>query len=187
MEKINLFDINNNRVQVYLVRFFKYNNDKYLIYTLNEQDLKGYIKLYLVKITQDFGRTLSYHISDEEEWKMTQELLKNILGEIKYNKPRTFEDLNSNIINGMKIEKARVFKFEKNLVDLLLESDQIVLGKNQNINPTENQLLTPSDNQTTYKKQLEEAEVEIARLNQIMGDLLAENIQYKTKYGDLNK
>ena len=52
MERITLIDSNNRKVRVYLVRFFKFNNDKYLIYTLNEKDEKNYIKLYLVKVME---------------------------------------------------------------------------------------------------------------------------------------
>lgn len=178
MEKINLFDINNKRVQVYLVRFFKYNNDKYLIYTLNEQDIKGYVKLYLVKVIQDFGRSMSYQISDNEEWKHTQTILKNILSELKYNKPRAFEDLNINLINGMRVEKTRVFKFEKKLVDLLSSSNPTnSLDSSKKEDTTDN---------TEWKNQYEVAQREIERLNSIMGDLLAENIRYKTKYGELD-
>ena len=45
MRQINLIDNNNNNVQVSLVRFFKYNNEQFLIYTLNEWDEKNYLKL----------------------------------------------------------------------------------------------------------------------------------------------
>lgn len=184
MEKINLFDINNKRVQVYLVRFFKYNNDKYLIYTLNEQDMKGYVKLYLVKVIQDFGRSMSYHISDNEEWKHTQAILKNILSELKYNKPRAFEDLNTNLINGMRVEKTRVFKFEKKLVDLLSSSNPTnSLEKGASLDSSKKEDATDI---TEWKNQYEVAQREIERLNSIMGDLLAENIRYKTKYGELD-
>lgn len=184
MEKINLFDINNKRVQVFLVRFFKYNNDKYLIYTLNEQDMKGYVKLYLVKVIQDFGRCMSYHISDNEEWKHTQVILKNILSELKYNKPRAFEDLNTNLINGMRVEKTRVFKFEKSLVDLLASSTSTT--SLEKIVTSDNLKTGEMASTTELKNQYEAAQKEIERLNSIMGDLLAENIRYKTKYGELD-
>lgn len=36
------------------------------------------------------------------------------------------------------------------------------------------------------ENQYEVAQREIERLNSIMGDLLAENIRYKTKYGELD-
>ena len=61
---------------------------------------------------EEFGRYLSYHISDDSEWRYTQTILKTILKEIKYNQERTFTDLNSETLNGMKIQKARIFKFE---------------------------------------------------------------------------
>ena len=114
MKKINLFDGNDRKVQVSLVRFFKFNNDMYFIYTLNEKDEKNYIKLYMVKVMEEFGLYLSYHISDDSEWQYTQTILKTILKEIqksiinKNNKINviTFKtgseiDINIFIINGL--------------------------------------------------------------------------------------
>ena len=46
---------------------------------LNEKDEKNYIKLYMVKVMEEFGRYLSYHISDDSEWQYTQTILKTIL------------------------------------------------------------------------------------------------------------
>lgn len=185
MKKINLFDMNNNKVQVYLVRFFKYRYDQYFIYTLNEQDVKGFVKLYLVKVVEEFDRLLSYHISDQEEWHNTQGILKTILGELKYNKEKTFEDLNPTLINGITIKKARVFKLEKKLVDLLSGSNQMIISTKQPVISQEReslQELNPEQLNQKYK----EAMKEINRLNEIMGDLLAENIRYKSKYGNLD-
>ena len=42
MKKINLFDSNDRKVQVSLVRFFKFNNDMYFIYTYCELYEKNY-------------------------------------------------------------------------------------------------------------------------------------------------
>ena len=50
MKKINLFDGNDRKVQVSLVRFFKFNNDMYFIYTLNEKD-ENSIRTFVVVIS----------------------------------------------------------------------------------------------------------------------------------------
>lgn len=187
MERITLIDSNNRKVRVYLVRFFKFNNDKYLIYTLNEKDEKNYIKLYLVKVMEEFGRYLSYHISEDEEWQYTQNILKTILKEIKYNQEKTFSDLDYNTINGMKIQKARIFKFDERLVTLLTSNtyDDNINSKSQ-VTEIDNSKNKDTSIITDYKKKYEEAEEEIERLNEIMGALLAENVRYKSKYGDID-
>lgn len=182
MKKINLFDVNERRLEVYLVRFFRYNNDKYFIYTLNEQDQQEYVKLYLVKVIEDFGRCISYHISDMEEWQNTQSLLKTMLSELKYNTERTFEDLDPNILNGIRIEKTRVFKFKKDLVDLLSGEDSMKVERKTMSTSISEQNMSFEE----CAKKLKDAEAEIDRLNQIMGELLAENIRYQTKYGKLD-
>ncbi len=186
MKKINLFDSNDRKVQVSLVRFFKFNNDMYFIYTLNEKDEKNYIKLYMVKVMEEFGRYLSYHISDDSEWRYTQTILKTILKEIKYNQERTFTDLNSETLNGMKIQKARIFKFEKDLVDLLTNEDKKPENNSQEKVPVSKpQPVNTNEVIVDYKKKYMEAEEEIERLNEIMASLLAENVMYKGKYGEI--
>lgn len=186
MKKINLFDSNDRKVQVSLVRFFKFNNDMYFIYTLNEKDEKNYIKLYMVKVMEEFGRYLSYHISDDSEWQYTQTILKTILKEIKYNQERTFTDLNSETLNGMKIQKARIFKFEKDLVDLLTNEDKKIENNSQEkVLVSKPQPINTNEVIVDYKKKYMEAEEEIERLNEIMASLLAENVMYKGKYGEI--
>ena len=186
MKKINLFDSNDRKVQVSLVRFFNFNNDMYFIYTLNEKDEKNYIKLYMVKVMEEFGRYLSYHISDDSEWRYTQTILKTILKEIKYNQERTFTDLNSETLNGMKIQKARIFKFEKDLVDLLTNEDKKPENNSQEKVPVSKpQPVNTNEVIVDYKKKYMEAEEEIERLNEIMASLLAENVMYKGKYGEI--
>ena len=186
MKKINLFDSNDRKVQVSLVRFFKFNNDMYFIYTLNEKDEKNYIKLYMVKVMEEFGRYLSYHISDDSEWRYTQTILKTILKEIKYNQERTFTDLNSETLNDMKIQKARIFKFEKDLVDLLTNEDKKIENNSQEkVLVSKPQPLNTNEVIVDYKKKYMEAEEEIERLNEIMASLLAENVMYKGKYGEI--
>ncbi len=186
MKKINLFDSNDRKVQVSLVRFFKFNNDMYFIYTLNEKDEKNYIKLYMVKVMEEFGRYLSYHISDDSEWRYTQTILKTILKEIKYNQERNFTDLNSETLNGMKIQKARIFKFEKDLVDLLTNEDKKIENNSQEeVLVSKPQPVNANEVIVDYKKKYMEAEEEIERLNEIMASLLAENVMYKGKYGEI--
>ena len=91
------------------------------------------------------------------------------------------------MINGMKIQKARIFKFDERLVTLLTSNtyDDNINSKSQ---VTEIDNLKNKDTSiiTDYKKKYEEAEEEIERLNEIMGALLAENVRYKSKYGDID-
>ena len=93
MNKMNIKDANNQMIEVFLVRYFKYKNTNYLIYTLNEVDEKGFIKLYLVKIMKQFNEWIAKTIKDDEEWKRMQLIVKNILKEIKSGNIESFNDL----------------------------------------------------------------------------------------------
>ena len=146
MNKISIKDVNNQIIDATLVRYFKYKNTNYLIYTFNDIDEKGFVKLYLVKIMKQFNEyknqqkqieemkksikklreygKLAYEwiaktIKDEEEWKRMQLIVKNILKEIKNDNIESFIDLNISDIQNIKIKEARYFKLDKKLMQML--------------------------------------------------------------------
>ena len=119
MNKISIKDVNNQIIDATLVRFFKYKNTNYLIYTFNDIDEKGFVKLYLVKIMKQFNEWIAKTIKDEEEWKRMQLIVKNILKEIKNDNIESFIDLNISDIQNIKIKEARYFKLDKKLMQML--------------------------------------------------------------------
>lgn len=207
MKKIFLIDNKNKKVEVFLIRFFEYNGNQYLIYTLNEQDEKDYVKLYMVKVMKEFGRSISYHINDDDEWNNIKPLLKKILKEIKNNSITSFKDLNPDVINNMKVVQARVFKFDRNLVELFSkeiepikkeQSVETIVPQNPTIKQDVEVVDTTSresavntfkekteDENIDYKKLYDETTQEIERLNKLLTDKIEENIQYKILYGEL--
>lgn len=119
MEKFTITNADNTRMNVELVRYFKFKNDCYLIYTLNEIDEKGYLKLYLVKIMEELGFPVMYNIKDDKEWSGMQAIVKKVLKEIKNNKRKFLEDLDYNSIQGIKIVDPRYFKLDQKLAEVL--------------------------------------------------------------------
>ena len=119
MNKISIKDVNNQIIDATLVRYFKYKNTNYLIYTFNDIDEKGFVKLYLVKIMKQFNEWIAKTIKDEEEWKRMQLIVKNILKEIKNDNIESFIDLNISDIQNIKIKEARYFKLDKKLMQML--------------------------------------------------------------------
>ena len=119
MNKISIKDVNNQIIDATLVRYFKYKNTNYLIYTFNDIDEKGFVKLYLVKIMKQFNEWIAKTIKDEDEWKRMQLIVKNILKEIKNDNIESFIDLNISDIQNIKIKEARYFKLDKKLMQML--------------------------------------------------------------------
>ena len=212
MNQINIKDMNNQIIEVFLVRYFKYKNTNYLVYTLNETDEKGFIKLYIVKIMKQFNEWISKTIKDEEEWKRMQLIVKNILKEIKDGTVESFVDLDISQINNIKIQEARYFKLDKNLKEMLTLNCEHVnieeikmdeLPKMEEIAPVkvemnEEQPIINQENievieesnyqveeKLDYKALYLELQKDNEELNEIMADMLIELGEYRTKYGKI--
>ena len=195
MNKISIKDVNNQIIDATLVRYFKYKNTNYLIYTFNDIDEKGFVKLYLVKIMKQFNEWIAKTIKDEEEWKRMQLIVKNILKEIKNDNIESFIDLNISDIQNIKIKEARYFKLDKKLMQMLSVDksteniDDIKLEQLPNmedIAPVKIKMNEEiSEKNIDYKALYMELKKDNDELNEIMSDMLLELAEYHTKYGKI--
>ena len=80
MEKLYVMDNRGMEKEAYKVRYINFENNNYFIYTLNEIDSEGYVKLYLKKINngEDTGLTAL-------EWEGIKASIPLIVKEIKNN------------------------------------------------------------------------------------------------------
>ena len=145
MEKITITSGDNSKMSVDLVRYFKFKNDYFLIYTMNEMDEKGYLKLYLVKIMEELGNPIAYTIKNDKEWTGMQNIIKKVLKEIKTNKKRNLVDLDYSGIQEIKIVNPRFFKLDSKLVDTLASNYQFAVENLNSIDinnaPVDNNLI----------------------------------------------
>lgn len=127
----SLFRDKSNQVfEADIVRYFKYENDYYLIYTLNEVDEKNYNILYLVEILEELGEIISVNIKDDEKWKGMQKIVKEVIKQLKNKSNKTFEDLEYNELENVKIVQPRFFKLDSKLANILatnylIDTDEI--------------------------------------------------------------
>ena len=141
MKKFTITNGDNSKLPVDLVRYFKFKNDCFLIYTIGEVDEKNYSKLYLVRIMEELGFPVVQTIKNEADWKNMQNVVKEVLKELKKNKKKTFEDLNYMEIDGIKVSDPRFFKLDSKLVEILasnyLENEDVSNQEQviQNIDP----------------------------------------------------
>ena len=200
MEKILIKNEDNQSIEVDLVRYFKYKNTNYLIYTKHEKDEKGYIKLYLVKIMKQFNEWIAKAIKDDSEWKKMQSIVQQILKELKSSKISSFQDLDVSGISNVKIKEARYFKLDEKLVKILtLDSaneatDSKLLENLPSMNELSPVQMEKSDNlkdseesETDYKKLYEELKKDNEELNETMADMLLELSEYRAKYGKIGE
>lgn len=116
METVNLLNANNEILKVEVIRYFNFNGNRYLLYSLNEVDENNYIKLYAVKIS-DFGLE-SVQIIDENEWNALVQQIKTIIKENKIGVAQV-NDLNYKELESLKVNDERAFRFPNQLVEFL--------------------------------------------------------------------
>lgn len=201
MIKILLTNNDNSDIEVDLIRYFKYKNDYFLIYTLGETDEKNYLKLYLVKIMEELGETISINIKDDNEWKSMQGLMKRVLKEIKSNKTKLLEDLPYEEIVGIKVVNPRFFKLDHELANTLssnyLENNQSTLeiipleiGSDiggLEMEEQEIKTISPIVEEIDYKTLYFAIKEEKEATDKLLDDLLDKLTEYKLKYGDLQE
>lgn len=113
----NMIVKNNNgeQLSINVVRYFRLNGIEYLIFSLNEIDDGGYVKLYISKVMGQMANT----IDDDVEWSMIKDTIKTIIKSNKENLPLPITDLSLKRINNLQITDQKVFKLNDSLLQLL--------------------------------------------------------------------
>ncbi len=119
MKKMMITNPDGTKMNVDLVRYFKFRNNCYLIYTIGEFDEKNYQKLYLMKVLEELGVPVIQNIKDETEWKGMQKIVKKVIKELKSKKMIETKDLDYSLIDGIKVSNPRFFKLDQKLVNIL--------------------------------------------------------------------
>lgn len=115
MYNVMLIDQNNANVTVEVIRFFKATTASYVIYSLNEKDESGFIKLYASKLE---GEKDLVKIESELEWNQVKDYIKVIVKEAKDGLV-TVSDLDYKKLNMMNMKSNRVFKLTIAVAEML--------------------------------------------------------------------
>ena len=111
MSKVYIMDNRGREKEATKVRYFKYNDNNYFVYTLNEIDEDGYIKLYIKKIINGEDREIK-----DSEWPNVKDIIQEVFREIKAGTRYSYEDLNINQINEIMESGAKIFRLRKDVV-----------------------------------------------------------------------
>lgn len=194
MERIYLRDIDDNQIEVEFIRYFHFKNTNYLIYTKNEQDEKGYIKLYPVKVMESLGEKIARSIKDETEWDNMQSIVKTVIKEIKDEKIESFIDLDQNEIINLKIIDSRFFKLDPKLVEILSSNIMLGIGRSVILSDSEENLYqenlneAPNENVITINDQVDNADLLLEDINNVVNEegKIANDTQRISNLEDLN-
>ncbi len=136
---------NGEPININVVRYFELNGFNYLIFSLNEVDDGGYVKLYISKIVNGVGNT----IIDDVEWNLVKDIIKDIIKRNKDSIPNGIHDLNETVLSNIVINDQKVFKLNDSLLQLL--------SANKNLTPINDNITveeTVSDNLSSLDKTL---------------------------------
>ena len=119
MESVSVIS-NNERLSAKKIRYINYGVSNYLIYTLDEKDSEGYVKLFVNKIVDG-----EEYIISEYEWNELKTVIPVIVKQIRANEITIFKDLNIREIKEINLDNARVFKLKKDIVDTIILEPEI--------------------------------------------------------------
>lgn len=146
MEKLVILNSENAETNVNVIRYFKYKNDYFLIFSYDEIDESGKQKLYIVQILDELGEKIARNINDLDEWNNIQKMIKETIKQIKKGNDDNIEKLDFCELSNIKIEEPREFKVDPKLVKILstnivddgLEGDNELMDKSQTSITNEN-------------------------------------------------
>ena len=167
-----LKNIDNEKLDVEVIRYFINNNNEYLIYSLNEIDDSGYTKLYASKIIG----TKACIITDDDEWNIIKQIIKEIVRNNRDGSELSVIDIDENNLDDVILQDTRVFKLQGNLVNLLSENKKVAKSENKEIveSSYEEELEDIEINyEEMYKNSLEKIE-ELVKQNESLTDKLAQ-------------
>lgn len=158
-----------------VLRYFKYEDNDYIIYSLNEVDELNYIKLYGVNISvNETGEMIATAI-DDSVWGSIVNLIKDMVKSKTESCEVDVQDLNVDSVVSVRLVSKRVFKIKEEMAKLLI-AEQI---------QTEN--LTSEENITTSRSDEENSELieETENDNQITSFTQENGLDYKEMYEEL--
>ena len=125
MDTIVLYNQNGQKFDVEVVRYFNKDNNKYLIFSLNEKDNNGYTQLYLTKVEEIDGQYVMSNVSDEKEWAKFRDTIQTIVNNNKAGIPNN-DILDYTKLNGSTVSEFRIFKLKEEVAKALSEKDKVV-------------------------------------------------------------
>ncbi len=123
MDTIVLYNQNGQKFDVDVIRYFKNDGKRYLIFSMDEIDGNGYIQLYVSRIEDFGGKYNMLNIIDDDEWDSFKKAIHVIVNNNRDGIPNN-TDLDFNPLDGTVINQFRIFKLKKDV------AEQLSLNKN---------------------------------------------------------
>ena len=153
-------NIDDQYVDLEVIRYFMNNDVEYLIYSLNEIDESGYTKLYASKIIG----SKACIITENDEWNLIKEIIKEIVRCNRDGSELNVIDLDESNLDDIILQDTRVFKLQGNLVNLLSENKKVP-------NPTIEEMLDEPDEEIIEENYEELYKLELEKNKELENQL----------------
>lgn len=118
-----------------VLKIFKYNDEIYMLYTLNEIDPSNYIKLYGVKLTMNPSTNqISASMIDDSVWGSIVSLIKEMVKPVQERTNNNFIDLDSRNLTSVDLISKRIFKINKDMAILIAKNSTLQQQTTNNSN-----------------------------------------------------
>ena len=160
MDKTEIFLENGIKKTVSCI-FYLYNSNYYFLFTENEKDENGYIKLYLAKVGKETvnsengpvetGNMIGIEIQTDNEWKEVQGSISKIVNSKKTKvEDPSIQYLPVNMLVNLKIVSKKTFRL---LSDIIEKDFGVSLNETESETQVENKLNMDELNETTEKNE----------------------------------
>lgn len=171
MEKVYIMDSHGRETVAYKVRYLNFNGNNYFVYTLDEIDTDGYVKLYLKKIVDNGEVEIS-----SNEWEAIKAAIPVIVKEIKNNDIKSFKDLSMKQINEVMDGYSKVFKLKKDIVELIT-FEETTIDEIPKFEVSDDEVVVKQEQENVQKQDapaistmpINQVDIRIAKLNEEIG------------------
>ena len=185
-----------------VLKLFKYNDEIYMLYTLNEIDPSNYIKLYGVKLTMNPSTNqISASMIDDSVWGSIVSLIKEMVKPVQERTNNNFIDLDSRNLTSVDLISKRIFKINKDMADLIVKNStlqqQITNNSNQPVQTVQSEqiintsnMVAPSmETQTNLNATSAQASTEQipSSQNNLNQNQVSQELDYKVLYEEQTK
>lgn len=185
-----------------VLKIFKYNDEIYMLYTLNEIDPSNYIKLYGVKLTMNPSTNqISASMIDDSVWGSIVSLIKEMVKPVQERTNNSFIDLDSRNLTSVDLISKRIFKINKDMADLIVKNSTLqqktTSNSNQPVQPVQSEQTINTSNmvassmETQANLNVEATQASTGQIpssqNNLNQNQVSQELDYKVLYEEQTK
>lgn len=185
-----------------VLKIFKYNDEIYMLYTLNEIDPSNYIKLYGVKLTMNPSTNqISASMIDDSVWGSIVSLIKEMVKPVQERINNNFIDLDSRNLTSVDLISKRIFKINKDMADLIVKNSTLqqktTSNSNQPVQPVQSEQTINTSNmvassmETQANLNVEATQASTGQIpssqNNLNQNQVSQELDYKVLYEEQTK